>query len=78
MNAIIINISLVTKLLNLKLVTGSGLQIMTIFLAKITLIEIFVIDSVLKTNTWIDKIKDLNGEEIKESSYKKELSFNKL
>ena len=58
--------------------TGSGLQIMTIFLAKITLIEIFVIDSVLKTNTWIDKIKDLNGEEIKESSYKKELSFNKL
>ena len=58
--------------------TGSGLQIMTIFLAKITQIEIFVIDSVLKTNTWIDKIKDLNGEEIKESSYKKELSFNKL
>ena len=58
--------------------TGSGLQIMTIFLAKITLTEIFVIDSVLKTNTWIDKIKDLNGEEIKESSYKKELSFNKL
>ena len=58
--------------------TGSGLQIMTIFLAKITLIEIFVIDSVLKTNTWIDKIKDLNGEEIKESSYKKEVSFNKL
>ena len=58
--------------------TGSGLQIMTIFLAKITLIEIFVIDSVLKTNTWIDKIKDLNGEEIKESSNKKELSFNKL
>ena len=51
---------------------------MTIFLAKITLIEIFVIDSVLKTNTWIDKIKDLNGEEIKESSNKKELSFNKL
>ena len=57
--------------------TGSGLQII-IFLAKITLIEIFVIYSVLKTNTWIDKIKDLNREEIKGSSHKKELSFNKL
>ena len=31
--------------------------------------EIFVIDSVLKTNTWTYEIKDLNGEKIIESFY---------
>ena len=35
--------------------------------------EIFIIDSVLKTNPWTYKIKDLNGEKIIGSSYEKEL-----
>ena len=35
--------------------------------------EIFIIDSVLKTNPWTDKIKDLNGEKIVGSFYEKEL-----
>ena len=35
--------------------------------------EIFIIDSVLKTNLWTYKIKDLNGEKIIGSFYKKEL-----
>ena len=30
-----------------------------------------IIDSVLKTNPWICKIKDLNGEKIIESFYEK-------
>ena len=33
--------------------------------------EIFIIDSVLKTNPWIYKIKDLNGEKIIGSFYEK-------
>ena len=33
--------------------------------------EIFIIDSVLKTNPWICKIKDLNGEKIIGSFYEK-------
>ena len=35
--------------------------------------EIFIIDSVLKTNPWTYKIKDLNGEKIIGSFYGKEL-----
>ena len=35
--------------------------------------EIFVIDSVLKTNPWTRKIKDLNGEKVIGSFYEKEL-----
>ena len=35
--------------------------------------EIFIIDSVLKTNPWAYKIKDLNGEKIIESFYENEL-----
>ena len=35
--------------------------------------EIFIIDSVLKTNPWAYKIKDLNGEKIIGSFYEKEL-----
>ena len=35
--------------------------------------EIFIIDSVLKTNPWTYKIKDLNGEKIIGSFYEKEL-----
>ena len=35
--------------------------------------EIFIIDSVLKTNPWTYKIKDLNGKKIIESLYEKEL-----
>ena len=35
--------------------------------------KIFIIDSVLKTNPWTYKIKDLNGEKIIGSFYEKEL-----
>ena len=35
--------------------------------------EIFLIDSVLKTNPWTYKIKDLNGEKVIGSFYEKEL-----
>ena len=35
--------------------------------------EIFIIDSVLKTNPWTYKLKDLNGEKIIGSFYEKEL-----
>ena len=34
--------------------------------------EIFIIDSVLKTNPWTYKLKDLNGEKIIGSFYEKE------
>ena len=37
-----------------------------------------IIDSVLKTNPWICKIKDLNGEKIIESFYEKSLLWNML
>ena len=40
--------------------------------------EIFIIDSVLKTNPCTYKIKDLNGEKIIESFYEKELLRSKL
>ena len=35
--------------------------------------EIFIIDSVLKTNAWTYKLKDLNGEKITGTFYEKEL-----
>ena len=37
------------------------------------LTEIFIIDSVLKTNPWTYEIKDLNGGKIIGSFYEKEL-----
>ena len=40
--------------------------------------EIFLVDSVLKTNPWTFKIKDLNGETIIRSFYEKELLLSKL
>ena len=40
--------------------------------------EIFFIDSVLKTNPWIYKIKDLNREKTIESFYEKELLLSNL
>ena len=40
--------------------------------------EIFISDSVLKTNPWTFKIKDLNGEKIIGSFYEKELLLSKL
>ena len=40
--------------------------------------EIFIIDSVLKTNPWTYKIKDLNGEKVIGSFYEKELLLSKL
>ena len=38
--------------------------------------EIFIINSVLKTNPWTYKLKNLNGEKIKGSFYEKELLLN--
>ena len=38
--------------------------------------EIFIIDSVLKTNAWTYKIKDLNGEKIIGTFYEKELLWS--
>ena len=40
--------------------------------------EIFIIDSLLKTNTWTYKIKDLIGEKTIGSFCKKELLLNTL
>ena len=40
--------------------------------------EIFIIDSVLKTNPWTFKIKDLNGKKVIGSFYKKELLQSKI
>ena len=45
---------------------------------RITKYEIFVINSVLKTNTQTYKTKDLNRETIRGSFYKKELLLSKL
>ena len=41
-------------------------------------IEIFIIDSVLKSNHSTDKLKDLNGEKITGSFYQKELVLSML
>ena len=53
-------------LLNLKLVIESRLLNEIIFLLNFTpkIREIFFIDSVLKTNPWAYKIKDLNWEKV--------------
>ena len=40
--------------------------------------EIFIINSVLKTNFWTYKTKDLNGEKIIESFYERELLLSIL
>ena len=40
--------------------------------------KIFVIDSVLKTNPWTYKIKDLNREKIIGSFYEKELLLSEI
>ena len=48
------------------------------YYAKNWLRDTFFIDSVLKTNPWTFKIKDLNGEKIIGSFYKKELLQSKL
>ena len=40
--------------------------------------EMFIIDSVFKTNPWTYKIKDLNGEKIIGSFYENELLLIKL
>ena len=40
--------------------------------------EIFIINSVLKTNPWTYKMKDLNGENIIERFYEKELLLSVL
>ena len=41
-------------------------------------IEIFIIDSVLKSNHSTDKLKELNGEKITGSFYQKELVLSML
>ena len=40
--------------------------------------EIFIIDSVMKANSWTYQIKDLYREKIIESFYEKELLLSKL
>ena len=40
--------------------------------------DIFIIDSVLKTNSWTYKIKDFNGEKVKGRFYEKDLFLSKL
>ena len=40
--------------------------------------EIFIMDSMLKTNPWTYKIEDLNGEKIIGSFYQKDLLLSKL
>ena len=45
---------------------------------NIQLGEIFIIDSVLKTNPWTYKIKDLNGEKIIGNFYEKEFFLSIL
>ena len=40
--------------------------------------EIFIIDSVLKTNPWTYRLKDFNGEKIIGSFYEKELLLSIL
>ena len=40
--------------------------------------EIFIIDSLLKTNLWTFEIKDLNREKIRESFHEKELLLSIL
>ena len=71
----------ITKLLNFKLMTESELLSIRMFFVKVTLKigqEIFIINSVLKTNPWAYRIKDLNGEKIVGSFYDKELLLSKL
>ena len=65
----------ILKLLRLNLITESESISIRIFLAEVTVKvlsrEIFIIDSVSKTNLWNYKIKDLNGEKIIGSFYEK-------
>ena len=42
--------------------TGLELLSIKIFSVKVTLVEINITDSVLKTNPWTYKLRDLNGE----------------
>ena len=68
------NLRQILKHQSLKIMIGSELQSIRIFLVKRKgKREIFIIDSVLKTNPWTYKIKDLNGKKIIESLYEKEL-----
>ena len=65
----------------------SELLSIRIFLVKFTLktgreiyyyIVLIIINSVLETNTWTYKIKDLNGEKVIKSFYEKELLRSNL
>ena len=71
------NIEINLKRLNLKLVIESGLLSKRIFLVKVTQNigkkKIFAVNSVLKTNPRMYKVKDLNGKTIRGSFYEKEL-----
>ena len=66
----------------LMFMTESELRSIKIFLVKLTLNigqeKYFSIDSVLKTNPWTYKIKDLNGEKIKGIFYEKEFMLSIL
>ena len=59
----------------------SELPSIKILLVKVTMKigqEIFIIDSVMKANSWTYQIKDLYREKIIESFYEKELLLSKL
>ena len=69
----------ILKLLSLKLMKESELQSMRIFLAKVTLkLAKRNIDSVLKTNPWTDKTKDINRKNNRKFLSKKNLLLSKL
>ena len=59
------------KLLSLKLMMESGYT-------ENWSRDIFIIDFVLKTNSWTYKIKDFNGEKVKGRFYEKDLFLSKL
>ena len=66
------NLRPILKLINLKLTKESELLSKRIYTGNWSR-EIFATNSVLKTNPWTYKIKDIIGEKIARSFYEKEL-----
>ena len=61
--------------------TGLELLSIKIFSVKVILVEINITDSVLKTNPWTYKLRDLNGEKNRKFLWKRivvEYIINKL
>ena len=68
-------------LLSLKLMIESELLRMRILLVNVAQkseVEVVTVNTVLKTDPWIYKIKDLNRENVIGSFYEKELLLSKL